>query len=33
VEEVFENHVMIEKKSVPIGTGMREQLMQRIQTL
>ena len=33
VEEVFENHVMIEKKSVPIGVGMREQLMQRIQTL
>ncbi len=33
VDEVFENHVMIEKKSVPIGVGMREQLMQRIQTL
>jgi len=33
VEEVAENHVMIDKKSVPLGTGMREQLMQRIQTL
>jgi DNA-binding LytR/AlgR family response regulator len=33
VDEVAENHVMIAKKSVPIGTGMREQLMHRIQTL
>lgn len=33
VDEVFENHVMIAKKSVPIGTGMREQLMNRIKTL
>jgi DNA-binding LytR/AlgR family response regulator len=33
VEEVAENHVMIAKKMIPIGTGMREQLMQRIQTL
>jgi DNA-binding LytR/AlgR family response regulator len=33
VEEVFENHVMIAQKNVPLGTGMREQLMQRIQTL
>lgn len=33
VEEVAENQVMIGKKNVPLGTGMREQLMQRIQTL
>jgi DNA-binding LytR/AlgR family response regulator len=33
VDEVAENHVMIAKKIVPIGTGMREQLMHRIQTL
>jgi len=33
VEEVFENHVMLAQKNVPLGTGMREQLMQRIQTL
>ena len=33
VDEVFENHVMIAKKSVPIGTSMREQLMNRIKTL
>ena len=33
VDEVAENHVMIDKKSVPLGAGMREQLMQRIQTL
>ena len=33
VDEVTENHVIIAKKSVPLGTGMREQLMHRIQTL
>ncbi len=33
VDEVAENHVIIAKKSVPIGTGMREQLMHRIKTL
>ncbi len=33
VDEVAENHVMVAKKSVPLGTGMREQLMHRIQTL
>jgi len=33
VDEVAENHVMIANKMIPIGTGMREQLMQRIQTL
>jgi DNA-binding LytR/AlgR family response regulator len=33
VDEVAESYVMIAKKSIPLGTGMREQLMQRIQTL
>ena len=33
VDEVAENHVMIAKKMIPIGTGMREQLMHRMQTL
>ncbi len=33
VDEVAENYVMIAQKNVPLGTGMREQLMQRIQTL
>ncbi len=33
VDEVTENHVMIAKKCIPLGTGMREQLMLRIQTL
>jgi len=33
VDEVAENHVIIAKKNVPIGTGMREQLMNRMQTL
>lgn len=33
VDEVTENHVTIAKKTVPLGTGMREQLLQRIQTL
>lgn len=33
VDEVAESYVMIAKKSIPLGTGMREQLMHRIQTL
>jgi len=33
VDEVSEHHVMIANKSVPLGAGMKEQLMQRIQTL
>jgi DNA-binding LytR/AlgR family response regulator len=33
VDEVAENHVVIANKSIPIGTGMKEQLMHRIQTL
>ena len=33
VDEVAENHVMIAKKMIPIGTGMKEQLMHRIKTL
>lgn len=33
VDEVAESYVMIAKKSIPLGTGMREQLMHRMQTL
>ena len=33
VDEVAESHVIIAKKAIPLGTGMREQLMHRIQTL
>ena len=33
VNEVAENHVMIAQKAVPLGIGMKEELMQRIQTL
>jgi len=33
VDEVAENNVTIAKATIPIGTGMREQLMHRIQTL
>ena len=33
VDEVTESHVMIAKKAVPLGSGMREQLMQLMQTL
>ncbi|MBS4063330.1 MAG: response regulator [Chitinophagaceae bacterium] len=33
VDEVTEHHVMIAQKPIPLGTGMREQLMQRLQTL
>jgi len=33
VDEVTESHVVIAKKLIPLGTGMREQLMHRIRTL
>jgi DNA-binding LytR/AlgR family response regulator len=33
VDEVAESNVMIAKKAIPLGAGMREQLMQRMQTL
>jgi DNA-binding LytR/AlgR family response regulator len=33
VDEVAESSVVIAQKSIPLGTGMREQLMQRMQTL
>lgn len=33
VDEVIESHVMIGSKPIPLGPGMRDQLMQRIQTL
>lgn len=33
VNEVAENHVMIAQKSIPLGTGMREELMHRVKTL
>ena len=33
VDEVAESHVLIAKKVVPLGTGMREQLMHRLKTL
>jgi DNA-binding LytR/AlgR family response regulator len=33
VDEVVENYVMIAQKPIPLGTGMREQLMHRLQTL
>lgn len=33
VDEVTESHVMIAKKPIPLGSGMREQLMHRIRTL
>jgi DNA-binding LytR/AlgR family response regulator len=33
VDEVAEGHLIIAQKPIPIGTGMREQLMQRIKTL
>jgi DNA-binding LytR/AlgR family response regulator len=33
VDEVTENYVMIAEKLLPLGSGMREQLMQRMQTL
>jgi len=33
VEEVFESYITIAQKSIPLGTGMREQLLHRMQTL
>ena len=33
VDELAEDHVIIAKKAIPLGKGMREQLMQRMQTL
>ena len=33
VDEVTENQVILAKKTIPLGAGMREQLMQRMQTL
>lgn len=33
VDEVAEHHVMIAQKPIALGTGMREQLMQRMRTL
>lgn len=33
VDEVTESNIMIAKKSIPLGAGMREQLMHRIKTL
>ena len=33
VEEVAENHVMITQHKIALGAGMREQLMQQMQTL
>ncbi|MCW3091663.1 MAG: response regulator of the LytR/AlgR family [Ferruginibacter sp.] len=33
VDEVTESHVMIAQKPIPLGSGMREQLMHRIRTL
>jgi len=33
VDEVAENHAIIAQKPIPLGTGIKEQLMQRLQTL
>lgn len=33
IDEVAEGHLIIAQKPIPIGAGMREQLMQRIKTL
>jgi DNA-binding LytR/AlgR family response regulator len=33
VDEVAENHIMIAQKNIPLGAGMREQLLKRMQTL
>jgi DNA-binding LytR/AlgR family response regulator len=33
VDEVAENQVLVGKREIPLGTGMRELLMQRLQTL
>ena len=33
IEEVLESHVMIAQKAIPMGAGLKEKLLQRIQTL
>jgi DNA-binding LytR/AlgR family response regulator len=33
VDEVAESHVMIAQKAIPMGTGMREQLLKGMRTL
>ena len=33
IDAVLESNVMMGDKALPLGTGMREQLMQRMQTL
>jgi DNA-binding LytR/AlgR family response regulator len=33
VDEVAESHIVIAQKAIPLGIGMKEQLMQRMQTL
>ena len=33
IDQVLESDVMIGDKAIPLGTGMREKLMQRMQTL
>jgi DNA-binding LytR/AlgR family response regulator len=33
VDEVAENHAIIAQQRIPLGTGMKEQLMMRLQTL
>ena len=33
IEEVLESHVMIAQKAIPLGIGLKEKLLQRIQTL
>ncbi|MBC7511112.1 MAG: LytTR family transcriptional regulator, partial [Ferruginibacter sp.] len=33
VDEVAESHAIIAQKPIPLGIGMKEQLMQRLQTL
>ena len=33
IEEVLESHVMIAQKAIPLGAGVKEKLLERIQTL
>ena len=33
IDEVAEGHLIIAQKPIPVGAGMKEQLMQRIKTL
>jgi hypothetical protein len=33
IDQVLESDVMIANKAIPLGAGMREKLMQRMQTL